>query len=57
MLALRKSIAGEGAAVVWAKDGERTLRGWNEAFLGETEAVKATPGMLMMMGIGVRHGC
>jgi hypothetical protein len=55
MLALRKVIAGEGAAMAGQPDGERMLREWNEAFLGETEAVKATPGMLMMMGIGVKH--
>lgn len=55
MLALRKLIAGEGAASVWSKDGERILRNWNEEFMGEPAAVKATPGMLMMMGIGVSH--
>jgi hypothetical protein len=55
MIALRKLIAGEGAVVPYAKDSERTLEKWLQEFSGETDKVIATPGMLMMIGIGVKH--
>lgn len=55
MLALQKLVAGEGAVVPYTKDWKDVLNTWQREFQGEHEAAVATPGMLMMMGIGVSH--
>lgn len=55
IIALRKLIAGEGAVVPYAKNYQEILRSWSSAIFGEEHRVKATPGMLKMIGIGVKH--
>ncbi len=55
IIALKKEIAGEGAIVPHTENWKDILRGWNRTAFGEEQRVKATPGMLKMIGIGVKH--
>lgn len=55
IIALRKEIAGEGALVPHAKNWEKLLQNWSKAAFGAEQRIKATPGMLKLIGIGVKH--
>lgn len=55
VLALKKTITGEGAILPYTKNWNSILRNWTRSAFGESSAVKATPGMLKMIGIGVKH--
>lgn len=56
ILAMWQTVSGEGALLPWTKNPSQILERWNrEAYGAEATAVKATPGMLKLIGIGVRH--
>lgn len=56
VLAERRLIAADGASVPHMKDARKVVRGWERTAYGELAAKKkATPGMLKLAGIGVRH--
>lgn len=55
-LAERRLIAADGASVPHLKQPRQALMSWQKIAYGEAaRARKATPGELMLMGIGVRR--
>lgn len=56
ILAERRLIAADGASIPHMKNPRTVLRLWERTAYGELTAKKpATPGILKLIGIGVKH--